>query len=84
MILGPSMITYDRMKIVKYSEGLYNNEASILSARSKKEYYKDMLAHFRNLDEPTWILLFVTTLLVALMISLLVKISFFKAFWMVL
>jgi hypothetical protein len=83
MIIGPSMITHDRMRIVKYSEGLYNNEAAILSSPSRRKFYKDVLEHFRNLDEPTWLFLLSATLIVAFVICLIQKITFLKAFWMV-
>jgi hypothetical protein len=83
MILDPSMITHDRMRIVKYSEGLYTNEVAILSSPSRRKFYKDVLEHFRNLDEPTWLLLLSTALIVAFVICLIQKITFFKAFWMV-
>jgi hypothetical protein len=83
MIMDPSIVTHDRMQIVKYSESLYTNEAAILSSPSRRKFYNDVLEHFRNLDESTWLLLLSMTLIVAFVICLIQKITFFKAFWMV-
>jgi hypothetical protein len=72
------------MQIVKYSETIYFSEAAILSSQSRRRYFNDILAHLRNLDEPTWFLLFATSMLVAFVLFLVLKIPFCKAFWMVL
>ncbi|CAG2165754.1 unnamed protein product [Oppiella nova] len=84
MILGPSIINAERMSIVRYSEGLYTDDAAILSAASKQRYYKDIFAHFKNLDVTTYLALITSTLSVALVLSLGLRVTYFRAFWMVL
>lgn len=85
MILGPSVITAERNQIVKFSEGLYRDDTGLLTARGVRKYfYKDILAQFNSMDQMTYLMLFVTTLSVALFIALETRITYLRAFWMVL
>jgi hypothetical protein len=72
------------MRIVKYSEAIHFSEVAILSSPSRRRYFKDILAHLRNLDEPTWFLLFTTSMFVAFVLFSILKIPFCEAFWVVL
>ena len=78
MILRPSMIIADRLNIAKHSEGLFYDELSILNTASTtgRIIFTDVLVHFKNSDLRIYMALVITTLLLAIFVSLTLHMTF--------
>ena len=72
MILRASTISADRITIAKHSEGLFFDELSVLSTPSNSviEHITDVLVHFKKSDQRIYMALVMTTLLLAIFVSL--------------
>ena len=76
MIMRASMVMADRMNVAKHSEGLFFDELSVLSSPSNSRHITDVLVHFKNSDQRIYMTLVMTTLLLAIFVSLTLRKTF--------
>ena len=84
MIMRATMISPERMTIARHCESLFFSELSVLSTPSTNDYATDVLVHFKRTDQRIYLALIVTSLLMAVFLSLALKIKFISSLWLVL